>query len=388
LKEKGSSGTLQVEPGSEAKMNPQEQFCPNMECSARGKVGEGNITIHSPKEGRFKCKQCGKTFSRTTGTPLYGLKKASDVFVMVVTLLAYGCPVQAIVAAFGLDERTVKEWFMRSGQHCQQVHEHFMDKTVLDLGQVQADEIKVKKQRGTVWMAMALMVRTRLWLGGVVGEKRDKSLIRELAGQVRQWALCRPILVAVDGLAAYLKAFREAFRSPYKGAKGGRPRLYVWEEVAIVQVIKRKVQDSLTIERRVAHGCTALVERLIVASQTTGTINTAFIERLNATFRQRLACLVRRGRALARQVETLEAGMFLVGCVYNFCTHHHSLRLKLWITERHLHWVPRTPAVAAQLTDHCWSVKELLMFKLPISPFLPPKRRGRPSKLALAAATS
>ena len=307
------------------------------------------------------------------------------MFVIVVTLLAYGCPPQAIVAAFGLDERTVKDWFIRSGQHCQQVHAHFMENTVLDLGQVQADEIKVKKQRGSVWMALALMVGTRLWLGGVVGVNRDKFLIRELAGQIRQWALCRPLLLAVDGFSAYLKAFQQAFRSPYKGDKGGRPRLYIWEEVAIVQVIKRRVQDTLTIERRIAQGCAELVERLLTASQKAGVINTAFIERLNATFRQRLACLVRRGRALARQIDTLEAGMYLVGCVYNFCTHHTSLRLKLWITERRIHWVQRTPAVAAGLTDHCWSVKELLMFKLPISPFVPPKRRGRPPKQALLA---
>lgn len=368
-------------------MNPQGEFCPNLACCDRGKMGAGNISIHSQKEGRYKCETCGQTFSATTGTALYRVKKAADLFVIVVTLLAHGCPPQAIVAAFGLDERTVKAWFQRAGQHCQQVHEHYMAEMALDLGQVQADEIKVKTQRGSVWMALALMVSTRLWLGGVVGAHRDKVLIGALAGQVRQWALCRPVLLAVDGFSAYLKAFREAFRTPYKGDKGGRPRLYVWEEVAIVQVIKRRVNDTLTIERRIAHGCAGLVERLLHASQHGGMINTAFIERLNATFRQRLACLVRRGRALVRQRQTLEAGMYLVGCVYNFCTDHHSLRLKLWITERCVHWVQRTPAVAAGLTDHRWSVGELLMFKLPISPFMPPKRRGRPPKRALAAVT-
>lgn len=301
-------------------MTPEKQFCPNRECSARGKVGEGNITIHSQKERRYKCKVCGKTFSETTGTALYGIKKGAELFVVVITLLAYGCPVQAIVAAFGLDEETVRAWLKKAGQHCQAVHEHFMEQTELDLGQVQADEIKVKRQRGTVWMALGLRVSTRLWLGGVVGEKRDKVLIKALAGQVRQWALCRPVLVAVDGLTAYLKAFRDAFRSPYKGEKGGRPRLYVWEEVAFVQVVKRRTKDSLTITRRIAQGTVAQVARLLAATQNGGGINTAYIERLNATFRQRLACLVRRGRALAQQVETLRAGMYLVGCVYNFCT--------------------------------------------------------------------
>ena len=384
-------------------MKPKDQFCPNVSCPARGKTGQGNISIHGRARRRYKCKVCGRTFSQTRGTAMYGLKRATGLFVIVVTLLAYGCPVQAIVAAFGLDERTVRAWFKRSGQHCQQVHEHFMEKMTLDLGQVQADEIKVKKQRGSVWMALALMVSTRLWLGGVVGANRDKWLIRELAGQVRQWALCRPLLLApvpglaVDGFSAYLKAFYEAFRSPYKGDKGGRPRLYVWEEVAIVQVIKRRVGDTLTIKRHIAQGCAELVARLLKATQKGGVINpctgvnTAFIERLNATFRQRLACLVRRGRALARQVETLEIGMYLVGCVYpgtgvyNFCTYHKSLRIGLWISESHIHWVPRTPAVAAALTDHRWSVEELLMFQLPISPFIPPKRRGRPPKIAVLA---
>lgn len=359
-------------------MNPQEQFCPNMGCTAGGKVSEGNITIHSQKKRRYKCTVCGKTFSETTGTALYGLKKRAELFVIVATLLAHGCPVQAIVAAYGLDDETVRDWLKKSGKHCRGVHEHFRKQTRLDLGQVQADEIKVKKQSGLVWMALAKMVSSRLWLGGVVGVTRDQSLVRELAGQVRQWALCRPILLAVDGFSAYLKAFREAFRSPYQGDKGGRPRLYVWEEVAIVPVIKRRGGAALTIERRITHSCAQLVERLLAATQHGGVINTAFIERLNATFRQRLACLVQRGRALTRQVETLHAGMYLVGCVYNFCTHRKSLRLKLWITERHVHWVQRTLAIAAGLTDHRWSFEELLTFKLPISPLVPPKRRGRP----------
>ena len=368
-------------------MNPQTEFCPNMSCCDRGKAGAGNITIHSQQEGRYKWETCDKTFSATTGTAVYGVKKATDQFVLVVTLLAYGCPPQAIVAAFGLDERTVKAWFRRAGNHCQRVHEHYREQSAFDLGQVQADEIKVKTQGGSVWMALALMVSTRLWLAGAVGTKRDKSLVAEVAGQIRQWALCRPLLLAVDGFSAYLSAFRQAFRTRYKGGKGGRPRLYEWEEMAMVQVIKRRVGDTLTIERRIAQGCAAMVQRLISASQQTGTINTAFIERLNATFRQRLACLVRRGRALARQMDTLQAGMYLLGCTYNFCTFHHSLRLKLWITERRVHWVQRTPAIAAGLTDHRWSVHELLTFKLPISPFVPPKRRGRPPKQLLQVVT-
>ena len=65
-----------------------------------------------------------------------------------------------------------------------------------------------------------------------------------------------------------------------------------------------------------------------------GVINTAYIERLNATFRQRMAWLARRTRSLAQHSETLRVGMFIVGCVYNFCDDHHILRLKLSVGER------------------------------------------------------
>ena len=98
-----------------------------MTCPDRGKVGNGNIVSHSRKEQRYKCKTCGKTFSETKGTALYSIKKDSDLFVWVVTLLAFGCPTQAIVQAFGLDERTVQSWQRKAGQQCQQVHEQVIE---------------------------------------------------------------------------------------------------------------------------------------------------------------------------------------------------------------------------------------------------------------------
>jgi hypothetical protein len=99
-------------------------------------------------------------------------------------------------------------------------------------------------------------------------------------------------------------------------------------------------------------------------------INTAYIERLNATFRECLAPLARRCRALARHTLTLHEGMFLVGTVYNFCTPHTSLS----------HTPQTTPAMAAGITDHCWTMHELLSFHVPLPRWVPPKQRGRPSR--------
>lgn len=370
-------------------MNPQKVFCPNMECPARGQIGKGNIHVHSQKDKRFICDVCQETFSISKGTIFYRLRHDPKTVLCVLILLAYGCPVPAIVKAFGLDERTVSDWQARAGKHCQRIHEQLVEKSQQDLQQVQADEIKVKTQFGTYWMALVLAVPTRLWLGGVVSRKRDLELIQALVDKVRALALCRPLLLAADGLISYVTAFRMAFRSkvPHWRGELGRCRLVAWPDIAIVQVVKQRLDGVLTIDRRIGQGSPEGVERLINATQNgKGVINTAFIERLNATFRQRLNHLVRRTRTLARRSETLVAGMYIVGCFYNLCDYHHSLRLKLSVGSFGHHWVQRTPAIAAKLTDHQWTYAELFAFKVPPPPWCPPAQRGRPSHRMLELA--
>jgi len=366
-------------------MNPQSVFCPNVECPARGRSAEGNISVHSRKEERYVCAVCQQTFSATKGSLFYRLRTDSVQVMVVITLLAYGCPVPAIVKAFGYDERTVKEWWKRAGAHCRQVHEHLVEQRQFDLEQVQADEIKAKVQGGSVWMAMALMVSTRLWLGGVISARRDSALIVQLVAKVRGMTLCRPLLLAVDGLVSYVGAFQSAFRSPLpRFGKPGRPQLVAWPDIVIVQVVKHRTAAGLDIVRRIVQGAAPAVADLIQRSQGGGVINTAYIERLNATFRQRLACLARRTRHLIQEQATLTAGMYVVGCFYNFSDEHESLRLRLWLTKNRHRWVQRTPAMAAKLTDHCWTPTELLTAKVPPPPWTPPPHRGRRSKEMLA----
>ena len=99
-------------------MNPHDQFCHNRDCWAYGRRGEGHIRIHSQRERRYHCKRCGQTFSATKGTALYRAHLPHDRVVQMVTLLAHGCPPQAIVAAFGLDERTVARYQAEAGAQC------------------------------------------------------------------------------------------------------------------------------------------------------------------------------------------------------------------------------------------------------------------------------
>ena len=179
----------------------------------------------------------------------------------------------------------------------------------MDLGQVQADEIKVKMQGRSVWMALAMTVGTRLWLAGAISPHRDSALIQQLAVKVRQMALCRPLLLAVDGFASYVGAFQKVFRSPLpRHGRRGRPQLVSWPNIAIVQVVKRRSAGVMEIQRRIVQGSQQLVENLLQRSQGGGVINTAYIERFNATFRQRLAPLARRTRCPAQQTDTLTDG--------------------------------------------------------------------------------
>ena len=142
-----------------------------------------------------------------------------------------------------------------------------------------------------------------------------------------------------------MKAFRGAFRSPDHTGQVGRPRRVAWPKVVLGQVIKRRKRGRIDeIERRVVtprvltpaqadYDAEALAEQVLVESQGGGVLNTSYIERFNATLRASLAALARRSRCLVWQIETLESGMYLFGCLYNFCTNHESLRRALYVID-------------------------------------------------------
>jgi len=265
-----------------------------------------------------------------------------------------------------------------AGSHGQKVHEHIIEEGQVDLQHVQADELWVKLVGQRVWMAMA--VPSRLWLGGVISPQRDKALITALVQRVRRAALSSAILVCVDGLASYASAFPAAFRHAVMTGRRGRPRLVLAAGFQLAQVVKHSTQRHTTsVTQRVVHGTLASIRAVLTATRTGALINTAYIERLNATFRSRLSCLTRRGRAIARQQATVTAGMWLVGGSYNFCTVHASLRERAPLEARSK-WAERTPAMAVGLSDQQWSLKEFLLYQVPPPPWVPRKRRGRPPK--------
>ncbi|MEW6207396.1 MAG: hypothetical protein AB1631_03450 [Acidobacteriota bacterium] len=225
----------------------------------------------------------------------------------VVTLLAHGCPLQAICAAFDLDEPTVLNWHQRAASQSERVQK-LMVEVPRKLGEVQSDELRVKAQGRLFWMASSMQVSTRLWLGVVVSECRDLPLIVSLIMIVKRCAsaLGRGFWFTSDGLTSYVSAIREVFREPDHPLQPGRPRLVSWPKILIAQVIKRvEARRVVEIERRRVQGSAEEVELLRHKSKEGGVLNTSFIERLNGIFRQRLSCLARRRRALIGLPERL-----------------------------------------------------------------------------------
>ncbi|MEZ4706680.1 MAG: hypothetical protein R3A44_05725 [Caldilineaceae bacterium] len=178
----------------------------------------------------------------------------------MLTLLGGGCPVPAIVAAYGLDERTVGRWLEKAGQHAKQVQAHFVSGQELDLGQVQGDEMYIKTQYGAAWVATAISVFPRFIVWAAASAERNRSLIDQVIEKV--WSAVDPyaaILWAVDGFSAWKSAILKTFRLPLRTGKRGRPKLIPAPELHLVQVVKQRVKGRLVaIERRLVHGPLAL----------------------------------------------------------------------------------------------------------------------------------
>jgi len=354
-------------------MDPTQVCCPHEACPARGQGGNGNITVHRRQEARSRCTGCEKTFSARRGTMFSWKKTPVDMLVLVVTLLAHGCPVRALVAAGGVKAETVRTGAAEAGVHGAQGHRHLVLGACWSVRHGHADARRVRVQTGMVGMAMALMVSTRLWVGGVVSAQRDTGRMRQRADRVRACARPGALRVAVDGLAASVTAFRCAVRSkaPRKGPR--RPHLARWEQVVIGQVVTQDERGRMVGGvRRLVPGAAAALDKLLAASGGGQPVHTASSERLHATVRSRLVSLVRRPRSGARRHRMVTLGMNLVGTVDTCWTPHATL------TNAQGH--RGTPAMAASLTHHVWTVAEWLHVHVPPPRWQPPKKRGRRSK--------
>ena len=136
------------------------------------------------------------------------------------------------------------------------------------------------------------------------------------------------------------------------------------------QVVKTTRRRRLVnVRHRVVFGTLAAVQQVLAAQG--WQINTAFIERINLTIRAHVAAVGRRVTTLCKGEDSLRQQLALYHLYYNFCLPHASLRVPLPQplptkgTGSTKQWQPRTPAMAAGLTDHVWTLREVLLYRVP-----------------------
>ncbi len=211
-------------------------------------------------------------------------------------------------------------------------------------------------------MGLAMEVSSRLWLAGVVQTSRDHVLADRLLQQVRRCACgASRLLICVDGWAAYPNAILRAFvEQVHEGIQTGKQQMQVWSQLVIGQVIKTQKKHRLvSVKHTLLRGDEQGRKQCLEQSHGGTQINTAYLERLNGTVRERLAALTRKCRHASQHLSAFQWGMYLIGCTYNFCWPHHELSKK-----EHAGYAC-TPAMASGLTTHIWSLQEVLTYKVP-----------------------
>lgn len=157
---------------------------------------------------------------------------------------------------------------------------------------------------------------------------------------------------------------QEVHREIGKRGRPPKPRLIPPPELRYAQVVKkRKKGRVVSIETAVIFGDHEEVKKLLAASPVSKNINISFVERNNLTLRQNSRRLTRGGNGFSKELHRLESQLYLASGYYHFVKTHLGLRQKVIDSNRK--WQQRTPALAAQIADHIWSTRELLVYRVP-----------------------
>jgi len=381
--------------GRPRQVDTSGQFCPQPCCLYYGWVGRGNIRANGyPNGGRwrqFQCRSCRTYFLETSGTPLHGKRVPPEVLVWAVTAVAEGLGIRAVARVFAVDPNTVLQWLEEVAdqatafsRHCLhdvqstqvQLDELFAVLSAVKAGEVSEQEVLPRWSRSSCWVWVALDPVTKLLLAIEVGD-RTLAIAQCLVHQVAQVLApdCVPLFLT-DGFKEYLRAVLTHYGhwvpQPRRWAIGPmpKPRWMPLPQLQYAQVLKTTRRRRLVaVSARVVFGTLAGIKQVLAAPG--WQINTAFIERVNLSMRQHVAALGRRVTTLCKGELGLRHQLALYQLYYNFCLPHASLRLLLpqpaptkGMGSAQC-WRPCTPAMAAGLTDHVWTLREVVLFRVP-----------------------
>lgn len=226
------------------------------------------------------------------------------------------------------------------------------------------------KEYGTVYTSTAMKTDTRVLLSHVEGTRTTEDYTALFYDVEMKRSFHSPIPVFTsdnwdpikEGL---VNVYGVVIQPPYKGiGRKPYPVMVPYIELKYAQVCKKRQKGRVVeVVQRVVFGNPDEVLSLLGADSG-GTINTAYIERMNLTFRNSLARFIRKTMNTSKKMKMHSRAIDFFQAWYNFVKTHKSLRIL--INDGKRKWKQRTPMMAEGLTDHVWTLDKLLTFKVPV----------------------
>lgn len=229
---------------------------------------------------------------------------------------------------------------------------------------------KILAHYGDAWVWCAFDPVNKLLPVFVVGKRTMKNA-KKLVAKLDEVTDDTIPFFTSDELRHYERALLETYgivqevaRQTGKRGRPPKPKLIPPPELHYAQVVKKREKGRVvSIETAIIFGDHEQVKNRLAASPASKHINTSFVERNNLTMRQSSRRLARGGNGFSKKPCKLEAQLYLASGYYHFVKTHLGLRQK--VLDGPSKWRQRTPALAAQITDHIWSARELLVYRVP-----------------------
>ena len=229
---------------------------------------------------------------------------------------------------------------------------------------------KILTHYGDAWVWVGFDPICKILPAFVVG-KRTKANAYKLVEKINRTTDGVIPFFTSDELRHYKDALLRVYgvpehipKGPRKRGRPKKPRLRPPPGLKYAQVVKhRRKGRVVSISTKVIFGKEEEIETLLEASPVSKSVNTSFIERNNLTLRQYSRRLGRKTNGFSKDISRLEAQLYLALGYYHFVKEHFGLRQES--KDNSKKWLQRTPAMAARLTDHIWSTRELLIYRVP-----------------------
>lgn len=327
----------------------------------------------------YRCTRCGTRYSGRRATALWNVRLCDKDYLRVATSLAEGCGIRTTGRILDVDKDTVQRCALTAGQQCQFVESVLMHH--LHLEECQLDEMwsfvykkqghlepfeQLRNDIGDVWLHVAFEARLKLFVA-IVPAKRTLESLRLVMRTVRLKSDGHIPLFTSDeysgNLDALLWEYGQLGRVDRRGMVG-RPSesAYLIPKSGLKLAVVKKTRENGRIhlvQPEVIIGAQRDVQQVLNESPCSRNINISFVERSHLHQRLNNRRTTRKTLGFSKKLSMHEAQIWLSRGYYHFVRTHSSLKIR---ADDGTRWILRTPAMAAGVTNHIWSMKELLTF--------------------------